>query len=70
MKFMSKKICALLFVLVMLLSVLPIRGEAAQIVESEVEYLPDGSYIETVIYESVSRASGTKTGSKWKKYYD
>lgn len=54
----------------MLLVMLPVRAEAAQIVETEIEYLPDGGYIETVVTESVSRASGTKTGTKVKRQVD
>lgn len=67
----SNKGCISVFLLlVMLLVMLPVRAEAAQIVETEIEYLPDGGYIETVVTESVSRASGTKTGTKVKRQVD
>lgn len=66
----NKRYISVFLVLVMLLVMLPVRAEAAQIVETEIEYLPDGGYIETVVTESVSRASGTKTGTKTKRFVD
>ena len=59
-----------MLLVVLLLTLIPVRAEAAQTVDSQIEYLPDGGYIETVITESVSRASGTKTGSKLQRRVD
>lgn len=60
----------MLLAFLMVLTMIPVRAEAAQVIDTRIEYLPDGSYIETVITESVSRASGTKTGSKAQRLVD
>lgn len=70
MSSLNKRYVSILLAWIFVLAMLPIRAEATQIAEPEVEYLPDGGYIETVISESVSRASGTKTGTKVKRYVD
>lgn len=66
----NKRYISVLLVLILLFAVLPVRVEAVQVVETEIEYLPDGGYIETVLLESAVRASGTKTGTKTKRYVD
>ena len=68
--FLNKRNAAVMLALIIALMVLPIHAEATQIVSTQTEYLPDGGYIETVITESVSRASGTKTGTKATRYVD
>lgn len=68
--FLNKRNVAAMLALLIALMVLPIHAEATQIVSNQTEYLPDGGYIETVITESVSRASGTKTGTKATRYVD
>lgn len=44
--------------------------ETEQIVSSTIEYLDDGSYLETTITESNALTRATKTGSKTTKYYN
>lgn len=67
---LSRRFLPTVLLLAFLLSMIPFRAEASQTVATEIEYLSDGGYIETVISESVSRASGTKTGTKVKRYVD
>lgn len=44
--------------------------ETEQIVSTTIEYLDDGSYLETTITESNTLTRATKTGSKTTKYYN
>jgi len=67
---LSKRTAAIFLTVILLLTIMPVRAEATQVVSSEIEYLPEGGYIETVITESAQRASGTKTGSKVKRHVD
>lgn len=64
---MKKVLCFLLAVM-LLVGAIPISGLAAE-TEEKIEYLPDGSYIVERITVSGARASGSKTGSKTKKWY-
>lgn len=66
---MVKRAISLVAVLLVLLSAMPVSASVTETEES-IEYLEDGSYIVTTIEESVSRAGGTKTGSKVRTYYD
>ena len=66
----SKRYMSFFLVLALLVVLLPVRAEAAQIVTTEIEYLPDGGYIETVVTETANRAGGTKTGTKVKRFID
>lgn len=67
---LSKRFLAAVLLVAFLLTLIPFGVEASQTVAIEIEYLSDGGYIETVISESVSRASSTKTGTKLKRYVD
>lgn len=66
----SKRYMSFFLVLALLVVLLPVRAEAAQIVTTEIEYLPNGGYIETVVTETANRAGGTKTGTKVKRFID
>lgn len=67
---LSKRFLAAVLLVAFMLTLIPFGVEASQTVAIEIEYLSDGGYIETVISESVSRASSTKTGTKLKRYVD
>lgn len=60
---MKKRIICCLLSLALFAWAFPI-AQAAQVVDEEIIYLEDGRYIVIVTEESVSRASGTKTGSR------
>lgn len=69
-RFLSKHFVSVAFVLAILFTMIPFCADASQMVTTENELLPDGGYIETIVTESVSRATGTKTGTKLVRYVD
>lgn len=64
---MKHLLCSVL-VIMMLLSVLPVSGNAAE-QDKEVIYFQDGSYMTIELIENGFRASGSKSGSKRSTYY-
>jgi len=64
-----KRVFSYILLTVLLLGVLPVEGYATQM-NRETIYYEDGSYLVIEILESVTRASGTKTGKKQYTYYD
>lgn len=64
---MKNLFCSVL-VAMMLLSVLPVAGNAAE-QDMEVIYFQDGSYMTIELIEKGARASGSKNGSKRSTYY-
>ena len=65
-----KRISAALLAFAMLISMIPFPGFATETSERETIVFEDGSYMTETIIEVSTRASGTKTGSKVKRYYD
>lgn len=66
-----KRLIILLFVMVLMTSVLPIASLASDNTEEYVIMeFEDGSYMTEYIISSPERASGSKSGSKNKTYYD
>lgn len=66
-----KSLKLFLFSLTLILSAsLPIHAEAGEVLQTEVEYLEDGDYIETVLitHPASARASHTTSGSKTSYY--
>lgn len=61
-----KKTISVLLAVLMLVSMFPVSALAAEEISERISYIyyEDGSWMEITITESVSRASGTKTGSK------
>ena len=67
-----EKICAIILCILMLLSLAVSPAMAAEVeTAATVEYLPDGSYIVTVVEEQDTHGvrSNTKVGSKTRSYY-
>lgn len=66
-----KRIVCIILAMLLLLFVIPTNTMAAQQGHKEnIIYLEDGSYLEITISEGVSRAAGTKSGSKTVVYRD
>lgn len=63
-----KRLLSALLCIVMLLTVLPIRGQAFE--QTDIQWLDDGSRIETVIREVPVRASNARVYSKESNCYD
>lgn len=62
-----KKLCAVLILMSLFLSALPLQAQASE-TESDVVYFEDGSYLITEITESNGRML-TKVGTKTRTYY-
>lgn len=65
-----KHIVSFAVLIVMAISILSLPANAASTEEIIVTYFEDGSYMTETIIVSNARASGTKTASKVKNYYD
>ena len=65
-----KRFSVALLAFAMFISVIPFTGFAEETNEQETIIFEDGSYMTETIIEISARASGTKTGSKVKRYYD
>lgn len=62
-----KRIVSFVLAFVLMIGVLPICGNAAEI---ETIYFEDGSYATIEITENLARASGSKSGTKTYNYYN
>ena len=67
---MKRRVFSLFLVLVTIVSVLSIKCLAADIENSEIEYLEDGGYIITTTQEIYVRATNTKVGTRTRSQYD
>lgn len=68
---MKRRFLSFIFVIVLAVSMLGIECFATDNKnQTEIRYLEDGSYIITIIQETGSRATNTRTGTTIESYYD
>lgn len=67
-----KRTISVLLAILMLSSMFPVSALAAEETSEHISYIyyEDGNWLEIIITESLSRASGTKTGTKTFNYKD
>lgn len=67
-----KKTISVLLAVLMLAAMFPVRALATEETSEHISYIyyEDGNWLEIIITESLSRASGTKTGTKTFNYKD